>query len=61
MQTNFIRILFIFFAIFVGTVGLLIRCTEPYLPVFITRTYCYGKHSVKELHPIVEKLEVPKR
>lgn len=58
---NIIRCVFIFYTISAGGLGLLINFVEPYLPILITRTYRYGKYSVKAHQNIVEKLEVPKR
>ncbi|KZC13962.1 PREDICTED: polyprenol reductase [Dufourea novaeangliae] len=61
MEINFIRILFIFAAIFTGIVGFLLNFVEPYLPVALTRAYRYGKFSDNTYQPIVMKAELPKR
>lgn len=61
MQINIIRILFIFCTIFTGIIGLLIYCMESYLPIFLTRMYCYGKYSINIYEPIIAKTEVPKK
>lgn len=61
MQINIIRILFIFCTIFTGIIGLLIYYMESYLPIFLTRTYRYGKYSVNIYEPIVAKTEVPRK
>lgn len=61
MQSNLIRILFIFCSAFTGIVGLLINYVEPYLPSVLTSTYRYGKFSANTYQPIVAKAEVPKR
>ena len=61
MQSNFIRILFIFSAAITAIIGLLINYVEPYLPSGVTSTYRYGKFSANTYQPIVAKTEVPKR
>ncbi|XP_026294757.1 polyprenol reductase isoform X2 [Apis mellifera] len=61
MQINIIRILFIFCTIFTGILGLLIYRMESYLPIFLTRTYRYGKYSVNIYEPIIAKTEVPRK
>ncbi|XP_012282306.1 polyprenol reductase [Orussus abietinus] len=61
MDINLVRIVFIFNSLFTGLIGVLIGACEPYLPIVITRTYCYGKHAVTADQPLVKKVEVPKR
>ncbi|EZA54361.1 hypothetical protein DMN91_001608 [Ooceraea biroi] len=61
MDENIMRCIFILIAAFVGLVGLLMNCLEPYLPVWLIRTYRYGKFSATENHFIVAKFEVPKK
>ncbi|XP_076650287.1 polyprenal reductase [Halictus rubicundus] len=60
MQINFIRIIFLLAAFFMGIIGLLITYVESYLPVLIIRTYRYGKFSDNTYQPLVMKTEVPK-
>ncbi|CAD1468959.1 unnamed protein product, partial [Heterotrigona itama] len=61
MQINITRIIFIFNSVFTGIFGLLLNYVEFCLPSLITRTYRYGKFSVNTYHPLVAKVEVPKR
>ncbi|XP_043266907.1 polyprenol reductase [Venturia canescens] len=61
MNINFTRITFLLMAVVTGGIGILINFIEKYLPVFLTRTYRYGKFPVATEHPLVSKLEVPKR
>lgn len=58
---NFIEFLFINLILSTAILGFLVNLIEPYLPVFITQTYRYGKHSHKgEKDKTVSKCEIPK-
>lgn len=58
---NFIEFLFINLILSTLILGVLVNLIEPYLPVFITQTYRYGKHSHKgEKDKTVSKFEIPK-
>ncbi|XP_053992312.1 polyprenol reductase [Hylaeus volcanicus] len=61
MHINFIRVQFFVYSIIIVTGGLLINYVESYLPLFITRTFRYGKFSVKEYQSILNRIEVPKK
>ena len=61
MEINIIRIIFIFASVFTSILGLLLNYMEFCLPILITRFYRYGKYSVDTYHPLVAKMEVPKR
>lgn len=61
MLGNIIKSIFLFNAIFIGLIGLLINILEPYLPIVVRRTFRYGKFSENASNSIVEILEVPKR
>lgn len=58
---NFIDLIFINFIIVIVILGALINFIEPYLPVFITQTFRYGKHSYKGApNKIAQLSEIPK-
>lgn len=58
---NFIDFIFINFIIVIVILGALINFIEPYLPVFITQTFRYGKHSYKGApNKIAQLSEIPK-
>ncbi|KAI4503962.1 hypothetical protein M0802_001365 [Mischocyttarus mexicanus] len=60
MDVNLICYLFTFNSSFMILVRILIYA-ENHLPVFITRTFHYGKHSINAHQPLVATVEVPKR
>jgi len=58
---NFIDLIFINFIVVIVVLGALINFIEPYLPVFITQTFRYGKHSYKGApNKIAQLSEIPK-
>lgn len=58
---NFIDLIFINFIVVIVILGALINFIEPYLPVFITQTFRYGKHSYKGApNKIAQLSEIPK-
>lgn len=58
---NFIDLIFINFIVVIVLLGALINFIEPYLPVFITQTFRYGKHSYKGVpNKIAQLTEIPK-
>ncbi|XP_015596120.1 polyprenol reductase [Cephus cinctus] len=61
MDLNPIQLVFLANSVFVAGVGILIHLIEPHLPILLTRTYRYGKSSVKLEQPVVARVEVPKR
>lgn len=61
MEVNVVRYIFIFYMTVVGGFGLLINYMGPYLPVWFTQTYYYGKYNAKVRHTLVRKMEIPKK
>ncbi|XP_011630144.1 uncharacterized protein LOC105422474 isoform X1 [Pogonomyrmex barbatus] len=41
--------------------ALLVLLAEPYLPLIFTRAVRYGKFCAKAHHPLIEKIEMPKK
>lgn len=58
---NFIDLIFINFIIVIVILGALINFIEPYLPIYITQTFRYGKHSYKGVpNKLAQLSEIPK-
>ncbi|KAJ6646613.1 Polyprenol reductase [Pseudolycoriella hygida] len=58
---NFIDFIFISFTLVILFLAVLINWIEPYLPIFITQTFRYGKHSYKGApNKIAQLSEIPK-
>lgn len=61
LHINLLDFMFINFSVFIIFAGALINLVEPYLPLFITQSFRYGKHESKgEKNAFVCLLEVPK-
>lgn len=61
LTMNFIDLIFINFIVVIVILGALINFIEPYLPIFITQTFRYGKHAYKGApNKIAQLSEIPK-
>lgn len=56
-----LKLMFAFMAFSVVIVGVLINCAESRLPAAVVQSFRYGKFSSRRRHPLVDRLEVPKR
>lgn len=60
-SVNWIDLIFISFIVLITILGTLINFIEPYLPILITQTFRYGKHSHKGApNRLVQMAEIPK-
>lgn len=58
---NWVDTLFIFFISTIAIMGTMINFIEPYLPVLLTQTFRFGKHSYKGApNRLVQLCELPK-
>lgn len=44
-----------------GILPLLIIFVESYIPSVVIRAFLYGKSNIKIIHPILAKIEIPKK
>jgi len=61
MDVNIVYYILIFESASIGLISILINYMEPYLPLFISRGFRYGRCSSKNHHAILAKLEMPKK
>ncbi|XP_029667608.1 polyprenol reductase [Formica exsecta] len=61
MDVNIVYYVLIFESVSIGSISLLINYVEPYLPIFISRGFRFGKCSSKTHHALLTKLEIPKK
>ncbi|XP_050465336.1 polyprenol reductase-like [Cataglyphis hispanica] len=61
MDVNIVYYVLLFQSLFIGLTSLLINYMEPYLPVFISRGFRFGRSSSKTHHSLLAKLEISKK
>lgn len=61
MSVNIVYYILIFEIVSIGLTSILINYMEPYLPIFISRGFRYGKCGSKNYHAILAKFEMPKK
>lgn len=61
MDVNIVYYVLIFESVSIGSISLLINYVEPYLPIFISRGFRFGKCSSKTHHALLAKLEISKK